>query len=169
MTVKDLQQYIHGDKDAFITKLNSICDKLGISSDWLIAIMYNESGLNPAAVNQKSGATGLIQFMPATAKALGTSTYELKSMSSLNQLDYVYKYFKPYSGKIDNIQDCYLCIFFPAALNKPDSYIFHTDKLSAKTIAAQNPGFDINKDGQITKAEFFKWVDAYMKKKTYKL
>ena len=41
----------------------------------------------------KYRATGLIQFMPKTAKNLGTSTQQLFKMSNVQQLDYVYKYF----------------------------------------------------------------------------
>lgn len=43
-----------------------------------------------------SGAIGLIQFMPSTAKGLGTSTSALKQMTAVDQLAYVEKYFAPY-------------------------------------------------------------------------
>ena len=48
-------------------------EKLNIDPKDLLGIMNSESGLNPQAVNKSSGATGLIQFMPATAKSLGTT------------------------------------------------------------------------------------------------
>lgn len=44
-------------------------------------------------VNRASGATGLIQFMPSTAKQLGTTTDKLAAMTEVDQLDYVAKYF----------------------------------------------------------------------------
>ena len=40
----------------------------------------------------KYRATGLIQFMPKTAKNFGTSTQELFKMDNVKQLDYVHKY-----------------------------------------------------------------------------
>ncbi len=58
----------------------------------LIGIIYAESGGNPQAVNRSSRATGLIQFMPRTARGLGTSTNELKNMTTMQQLDFVEKY-----------------------------------------------------------------------------
>jgi hypothetical protein len=47
----------------------------------------------------------------------------------------------------------YLATFFPVALGKSDSFIMQTNSLSASTIARQNPGVDLNKDGQITVGE----------------
>lgn len=46
-----------------------------------------------------SGATGLIQFMPATAQGMGTTTAALAAMSAVQQLDYVQRYFKPYAAR----------------------------------------------------------------------
>ena len=43
--------------------------------------------------------------------------------------------------------------FFPAAIGKPDDYVLQTSKLSAATIAKQNPFFDVNKDGKLTVGE----------------
>jgi LPXTG-motif cell wall-anchored protein len=59
------------------------------------------------------------------------------------------------------VADVYLVTFFPAALYQGDSYIFHTSKLSASIIAKQNPSFDLNKDGRITKAEFKEYIYSY--------
>jgi len=43
----------------------------GIDPDILRGIGYAESQFNPAAVNPKSGAAGMMQFMPGTAKQFG--------------------------------------------------------------------------------------------------
>ncbi len=147
------QNKITQNQSQFIEKLETICGWLGINPNWLMYVMYFESGLNPNAVNPNGGATGLIQFMPATAAGLGTSTAELRQMTNVEQLDYVYKYLKPYAGKINNLVDLYLCVFFPVALNKGPEYIFETATLSRSKIAASNPVFDLNKDGMITRAE----------------
>ena len=71
-----------------------ICDTLGFDPDDLMACMAWETGRTFRADIKNaagSGATGLIQFMPATAKALGTSTAELAKMSAEDQLNYDYK------------------------------------------------------------------------------
>ena len=53
-------------REAFCKKVLDVSDRLGINPDWLMAVMYKESGLNAAAYNAHGGAVGLIQFMPAT-------------------------------------------------------------------------------------------------------
>lgn len=160
------EEYIKNNKIDFINKVKVICQKLLIQPDWLMLVMYAESGLNPKAVNKNGGATGLIQFMPSTAIGLGTTTSELYNMSNVQQLDWVYKYFAPYVGRINNVHDLYLVTFFPVALGKPETYIMQTNKLTPAIIAKANPGVDLNKDLQITVREFKAYVDKYLKKKT---
>jgi hypothetical protein len=141
-------------KAVFLQKVKEIAAKLGVNPDWLMIVFKIESGINHRAVNAVTGATGLIQFMPATAAGLGTSTVALRNMGNVEQLDYVYKYFKPYAGRLSSLTDLYTVTFFPRALGQPDSYVLQTDTLKAGTIARQNPGFDLDKDGQITYGEF---------------
>jgi hypothetical protein len=145
--------------------LRSICSTLGINPNWLMMVMWSESRLNAQAVNKQPGdsdnaqvraasrATGLIQFMPDTALNLGTTTKALYAMNAIDQLGYVYKYFKPWAGRIKSYFDLYLVTFFPDAVGRPDDYILQTKKLSAATIAKQNPFFDVNKDGKLTVGE----------------
>jgi len=149
----------------FEQTMNSICTKLAINPNWLMMVMWSESRLDAQAVNKQAGdsenaqvrsanrATGLIQFMPDTAKNLGTSTQKLYAMSAIDQLHYVYAYFKPWTGKIHSYFDLYLITFFPIAVGKPDDFIIQTNKVTAITIAKQNPFFDMNKDGQLTVGE----------------
>jgi len=77
-------------KTAFSDKVNQIATKLGVNADWLMLVMNAESRLNHRIQNPV-GATGLIQFMPVTGYALGTTPQRLKDMSNVEQLDYVYK------------------------------------------------------------------------------
>jgi hypothetical protein len=152
-------------KQTFADKVKDIAAKLGINPNWLMVVMYNESRLNAQAVNKQKGdnpdaysrsvyrATGLIQFMPKTARILGTGTQSLYTMTNLRQLDYVYQYFKPYAGRIKSYFDLYMITFFPAAVGKKDDYIIQSPNISASVIAAQNPSFDINKDSKITVGE----------------
>jgi len=92
--------------------------------------MNSESGLNHTAVNRHGGATGLIQFMPATAREMfGLSTAQLRAMTNVQQLDYVerfYMYWKNQGAEFKRFSDLYLVAFLPAwATNKkPDSTTF---------------------------------------------
>lgn len=107
----------------------------------------------------KYRATGLIQFMPKTAKHLGTSTQQLFKMSNVQQLDYVYKYFLSAKGKLKSFEDLYLYTFYPISVGKPDDYIIGSERGMdyAKKIVQQNP-LDLNKDGHMTVAEFKEFV-----------
>jgi membrane-bound lytic murein transglycosylase MltF len=137
----------------FIEKVKIISKALSIDANWLMQIMYSESRINPKAVNPFSEAVGLIQFMPSTAQSLGTATDELLLMSNLAQLDFVYKYLRPFAGKINSYIDLYFSIFFPLAINKPLEWIFQAKNLAASLVAQQNPAFDLNHDGVLTVAE----------------
>ena len=165
--------FIPQPKAEFCAKLKEICSKLAINPEWLLAVMYIESRINPKAVNKYTGATGLIQFMPTTANSLGTTTAELLSMNAVGQLDYVYLYLKPYAGKMHSLMDVYFAIFFPAAIGKPSDYVLQTSKLSAGLIASQNTGYDINSDGEITVAEveskIYKILGLVPQKKNFSL
>ncbi len=140
----------------FNKKLEKIANALGVDSKHLVAIMKQESGVNPAAVNKMSGATGLIQFMPATAASLGTTTAELKNMSAVEQLDYVYKYFKMVGVKPGmDLGDLYMAVFMPKYVGADDNTVLGQDGapgFSGK-VYAQNKGLDKNKDGSITVAD----------------
>jgi hypothetical protein len=47
--------------------------RYGIDPSLAMAVAQRESGLNPNAYNPKSGASGVMQLMPATAAALGVT------------------------------------------------------------------------------------------------
>lgn len=152
-------------RSEFERVVRNLSSMLGANPNWLMMVMWSESRLNAQAVNKQPGdsdnpqiraanrATGLIQFMPGTARNLGTTTTALYNMTGIQQLGYVYKYFKPWAGKIKNYFDLYLATFFPDAIGKPDDYVLQTAKLPASTIAKQNPFFDVNKDGKLTVGE----------------
>lgn len=139
--------------DAFISKVITGCNQLGIDANSLMAVMWFESDLDPHKVNPISGAVGLIQFMPATAASLGTSIDALMKMSNVQQLDYVFKYLAAYRSRIKTFIDLYFAVFFPLAIDKPLDFVMESKNLSRSIIARQNPVFDRNKDGKITVAE----------------
>jgi hypothetical protein len=142
---------------AFRERVEQIAAGLGIDASWLMACMAWESGqtFSPSEVNGAgSGAVGLIQFMPQTAAALGTSTKDLAGMSAERQLEYVADYFRPWTGRLRNLGDLYGAILWPAMIGKPDSYVAF-DKADAHhpKLYLQNHGLDLNADGQITRGE----------------
>jgi hypothetical protein len=154
-------------QSAFAEKVVHIAKLLGIDPNWLMFVMNSESGLNHQAKNPYAGAIGLIQFMPATAKGLGTSVEALAKMTNVQQLDYVYKYYLTYKSRIKNITDLYLATFYPYAMGKPDSYQIGSEKglKYAQLVAKQNPIFDLNKDGIVTLGEWKQWLLKSLKKK----
>lgn len=163
-------------REQFLEKVKYISDKLGIDPNWLMYVMAFETAytMDHRKQNPTTGATGLIQFMPATAAHLGTTTADLLQMSNVEQLDYVYQYLRPYRGDMESLVDVYLAVFFPAAIGKPGEYVFRTSSLSAAIIAKQNPIFDLNKDQVLTKSEVeakilanvpYEYLDIMQKKK----
>jgi hypothetical protein len=136
----------------FRRKVVAVAHRLGLDPSTLMAVMAFETGrrFHPATLNRRSGATGLIQFMPRTAEALGTSTRALAAMSELRQLDFVERYLKPYAGKMTDLPSAYMAVLWPAAVRKPLSHVL----FAAPTAAyEQNKGLDADKDGKVTKAE----------------
>lgn len=142
----------------FNSKLQKVADSLGVDKAHLIAIMKAESNMDPAAVNPYSKATGLIQFMPKTARSLGTTVRELRTMSATDQLDYVYRYYKMNGVKPGmGAGDLYMATFMPAAVGKPDDFVLGVKNgnksifgLNQGLIYAQNYSLDQNRDGLIT-------------------
>lgn len=149
--------------EEFVNKVNSIAKNLNISPEIILATMYFESGFKPDARNPKSSATGLIQFMPNTAKGLGTSIDELKNMSAIKQLDYVYDFYNKKRGLLKYVkspEDGYLLVFYPYALSQNDDFILGSEVSPGRVnlIANQNKGFDSNNDNQITKREVLNFI-----------
>jgi hypothetical protein len=149
-------------------------DSLGIDPDWLACVVTFETGgsFSPAQPNMwakadckrrgvpYSGAMGLIQFMPSTAKALGTSTAALEAMTFQEQLPYVRRYLQTYATRMKSLDDCYLAVFYPAAIGRTDDYrvgIRGAEGFIGR-VYEQNAGFDRNKDGNVTKAEICKTI-----------
>lgn len=136
----------------FRVRVREIAGNLNIDASWLMAVMGFETGytFSPSIKNPGSSATGLIQFVSSTAKSLGTSTTHLARMTAVQQLDYVEKYFNQYKGRINNLGDCYMAVFWPAGIGKPDTYVIAT---SPSSVYNANAGLDANRDGKITRGE----------------
>jgi murein DD-endopeptidase MepM/ murein hydrolase activator NlpD len=106
----------------FRRKLAQVADEMKIPAVWLADVMYFESAGFQASIVNSIGATGLIQFMPETARGLGTTTAELARMGRVRQMDYVKKYFNEINGRIKSPGDVLSFIFGGYGLfSKPEA------------------------------------------------
>ena len=145
------------DTDSFERKVHAVSSSLDIPPEWLMAVMYSESKLNPAVTNHRgSGATGLIQFMVPTVRELnarmGTAYYmsDIKSMPAHHQMDLVFEYLQTVReryGEFNSLTELYLAILYPKALGQHHCYTMYSKPTK---MYRQNSGLDENKDGSVT-------------------
>lgn len=145
--------------EEFLEKVKQIAKRLNCNYKDLIGLMNSESGLNPKARNKRSRATGLIQFMPATARELGTTVDAIRNMSAIEQLDYVEKYLakakKIRFGSREKLDagELYALTYLPARANR------NVLATSNEKYYKWNKGLDLNGDGRITKQELAQRVE----------
>jgi len=128
-------------------------EELSLAHGWdvnaIAAVIKIESGGKADAVNKLSGASGLIQFMPETAKNLGTTIEALRSMSALGQLDFVERYLERALGGVvpSDPGDYYIAVFMPAYIGRADSDVIAT---KGEKVYDQNAGLDVDGNGKLT-------------------
>lgn len=157
-------------------KVIEVAANLGINPNWLLAVIYFETAksFSPSKTNS-IGSVGLIQFTRDKSgvayKTINGKKYVLSDIAKMDfdrQMDLVFEYFKEVkktTGKsLNSFMDVYFAVFFPKALNQSSTYILQTAGLTASLIAKQNPLFDTNKDGKITKAEIQDFFKGYFSK-----
>ena len=145
----------------FAEALTAVGERLGLDQNYLAAVMSLESGINPKATNFQNGkpfAVGLIQFIPSTAEALGTSTDALQAMTAIQQLPFVEKF---YEGAGRGIQpsvpgDYYMATFMPAYVGKPADFVIAERGMP---VYDQNVGLDVDKDGTLTVGDVWAKID----------
>jgi hypothetical protein len=141
----------------FRARVTAIAGKIGCQPSDLMGCMAWESGRTFSASIRNgagSGAVGLIQFMPQTASALGTTTAALAAMTPEQQLDFVDYYFRPWRGHLHNLSDLYMAILWPAGIGKSDdAVLFDKADTAHPKLYLQNRGLDVNANGQITRGE----------------
>ena len=133
---------------AFVKEVERVSSKYGFSPGALIGLMQSESGINPQARNNSGGATGLIQFMPATARALGTSTDALYRMNRAQQMKYVDAFFSPYASGLKGASagKLYAYVFLPGRAGRQSGVLTE----NPENYYTHNRGLDMNRDGRIT-------------------
>jgi hypothetical protein len=137
-----------------------ISAELGMPNNLMAAMAFESGRIFRADIaNPLSGAIGLIQFIPSTAKNLGTSTAALRKMTPVAQLDFVRRHFLPQKGRLNDLNDVYMAILWPKAVGRLASYILF-EKGSRQY--SQNKGLDVNSDGLVTKAEAASRVQQHL-------
>lgn len=149
------------DPNAFENKVREIAAMLSVPPEWLMAVMYSESKFDAAVKNFKgSGATGLIQFMPAAASEMKVTLERLSHMDHLHQLEYVYLYLQKVReryGEFNSLTDLYLGILYPKAMGQDFCYTLYAHPSKA---FRQNSGLDENRDNHVTVSD----IDRRMKR-----
>lgn len=154
----------------FCQKVIDISKEIECTPDDLMTVINLETAgtFSPSVQNKDTKATGLIQFMPKTAKSLDTTTEKLKSMSAIEQLDYVKKFLingkntRKITGSID-ATTLYCLIFWPEAATKEDSFVIaKNDHDKTEDTYDLNKGLDANKDNVITRGDLRARVAEFM-------
>ena len=123
-------------------KLDSVAGSLGVAGDALYHLINFESSWDPSALNDATGARGLIQFMPDTARSLGFADAEdlyANNPDRLSQLDLVYKYLRSYTP-FPTDQSLAMAVFYPAYRNVSG------DTLFPQIVRDYNPGINTPND-----------------------
>ncbi len=154
-------------------KIDEICRKLLCRPVDILVTIYAESKFDTKAVNKNSNATGLIQFMPATARYLGTSVEAIYNMSATQQLEFAYRFYKPATGKLVSVYEFYSYTFVPISVGKPNNWVYQwktsKGRVSAEEVSRKNSVIckkaGIPVGSPITRAHFFKYVNAILEGK----
>lgn len=131
---------------AFQAKLDEMIAKYpGLTREEIYQIIQGESGFNTTAVNGSTGATGLFQFMPATARELGYTTEQIQNMSAAEQLEV----YDQYLGRWDYNGSNHLGVMqaAPAYASRPETYVAYRRGSPAWYA---NPGWRPADGGDIT-------------------
>lgn len=140
----------------FSEELNRVAKKYDIDPLDLLAVMHIESGVDSTRVNSSSRATGLIQFMPSTARKLGTSVEELSNMTNAEQMKYVDKFFDMMNlRKGASGPEIYATVFLPARRYR--DVLTTSDEKYYKP----NRGLDVDKDGDIDQSDISTFVSKH--------
>ena len=154
------KELIGKDKE-FIKAIKELSEKRDINPAELLGLIASESSLDPKAVNEDTGAAGLIQFMPEVAKRLGTTTEEILKMSRSEQVGLINEYFKmnklpnnPTAGQLKTN------VLMPKYTDEDDTFELMTKfkkftdgEAGNPNTFMQNEGLDFNKDGFVTVGE----------------
>jgi hypothetical protein len=140
----------------FNKKLEKVAKQLGVETESLRRIIKFETAgtFSPTSHDPWNVSIGLIGFTENTARALGTSKAALAKMTAVQQLDYVYKFYKMNGLRPgSDVGTMYMLTFMPAYAYHPDGTVLGRKNgpqlgrtgLSMHKIWLQNPGFGKSK------------------------
>ena len=140
----------------FNKKLEKVAKQLGVETESLRRIIKFETAgtFSPTSHDPWNVSIGLIGFTENTARALGTSKAALAKMTAVEQLDYVYKFYKMNGLRPgSDVGTMYMLTFMPAYAYHPDGTVLGRKNgpqlgrtgLSMHKIWLQNPGFGKSK------------------------
>lgn len=146
----------------FLREMEGVAQRVGARPEDLMAVMALESArtFSPDVQNPDTRATGLIQFMPETARGLGTSTEALTGMTAREQLPYVERYLESRRGHIGNLESLYTSILYGSPQEDPNTTLWNRGQAAY----GANHGLDRNGDGRITAGEAADSVRTFIKK-----
>jgi hypothetical protein len=150
----------------FMRNLSEYAKESNTPIENLLAVMAKETWntFDPSKKSDISTATGLVQFLEKTAKALGTSTDDLRKMSRVEQLPFAIKIFNRGRGSKEtprNLVDTYLSVFAPAHINKSEDYKMYK---KGGTRYKANPSLDPDNEGYISKRTIRKALAPFLNK-----
>lgn len=154
-----------------LIKFEKTAKNIGIPPEWFANLVNHESAgtFSPSIQNPTSRATGLIQFIPSTARAFDTSVEQLASMSFSEQLDYVAEYLKRTLKQRKVVQsdglaktsltqpDFFMVVFYPVAIGNP-SYRF-PNYVSAANNGIRTPIEYFSKVYDVSRPPFIEYGD----------
>lgn len=175
-------------KDNFIAKVHEVAIKLLIKPSWLMIVMWIECRFNRTIVNGHSGTVGLIQwtitnickfwdlplpYIPHDKKGRIIITPEIKRIQKVvqdtpgvEQLEKVFEYLKPYVGKMKNLHDVYLAVFYPYAIGKREDFVLGSERSVKwmRIVYAGNKNLDMfgDRDGLLEVLDVKAWVEAHI-------
>jgi len=116
------------DLSDFEKKVRRVSVELNIPPEWLMAVIHAESKFDGSLTNGKaSGSTGLIQWLPETAKELNTTVAKIRNMNHIGQLELIQKYLRQQQEKgkkFESLTDVYLAILFPYANHLHETILY---------------------------------------------
>ena len=152
-----------GDNKEFLSGIQKIADKHNIKAAELLGLIASESGFKGDALNETTGAGGLIQFKPEIAKEFGTTVDDIRGMSLVDQLPLIDRYLSKNLPKNATTSQLYGSVFMPSYANRgPDFQLLGSgdqfddgEKINSNIRAKyeRNSGLDLDGDGFISVGE----------------
>lgn len=134
-------------REAFGNKVIEVAGRLNLNPNWLMGLMYFETARTMShTITNGLGCVGLIQFCSPARTDLKVTANQLRAMTNVQQMEYVYKYFnlpfqKSLLSKVRHVTDLYLIIFYPISVGKPNDYVIGSHNGAYRTIYNNNPAF----------------------------